>query len=49
MYEDVKENFADQFVLGVQGPPDTELIVPNVLKVYKDIQKMFVPLRCNSK
>lgn len=35
-YEDVKENFADEFVLGVQGPPDTELIVPNVLKVYKD-------------
>lgn len=31
-YEDVKENFTDQFVLGVQGPPDTELIVPNVLK-----------------
>lgn len=35
-YEDVKENFMDQFVLGVQGPPDTELIVPNVLKVCKE-------------
>lgn len=34
-YEDVKENFADQFVLTVQGPPDTELTVPNVLKVFK--------------
>lgn len=33
MYEDVKENFGDQFVLGIQGPPDTELTVPNVLKV----------------
>lgn len=33
-YEDVKENFLDQFVLGIQGPPDTELTVPNVLKVF---------------
>ncbi|KAL0124834.1 hypothetical protein PUN28_006592 [Cardiocondyla obscurior] len=31
-YEDVKENFADEFVLGIQGPPDMELSVPNVLK-----------------
>lgn len=31
-YEDVKENFRDQFVLGIQAPPDTELSVPNVLK-----------------
>ncbi|XP_072765346.1 transcription factor E2F5 [Anoplolepis gracilipes] len=31
-YEDVKENFLDQFVLGIQAPPDTELSVPNVLK-----------------
>ncbi|KAM0727520.1 Transcription factor E2F5 [Formica fusca] len=31
-YEDVKENFLDQFVLGIQAPPDTELTVPNVLK-----------------
>lgn len=34
-YEDVKENFLDHFVLGVQGPPDTELTVPNVLKVFE--------------
>lgn len=34
-YEDVKENFRDQFVLGIQAPPDTELSVPNVLKVLK--------------
>lgn len=33
-YEDVKENFVDQFVLGIQAPPDTELTVPNVLKVF---------------
>ncbi|XP_029161231.1 transcription factor E2F4-like [Nylanderia fulva] len=31
-YEDVKENFLDQFVLGIQGPPDTEISVPNFLK-----------------
>ncbi|XP_011157894.1 transcription factor E2F5 [Solenopsis invicta] len=31
-YEDVKENFTDEFVLGIQGPPDTKLSVPNVLK-----------------
>ncbi|XP_050462191.1 transcription factor E2F4-like isoform X1 [Cataglyphis hispanica] len=31
-YEDVKENFLDQFVLGIQAPADTELTVPNVLK-----------------
>lgn len=31
-YEDVKENFLDQFVLGIQAPTDTELTVPNVLK-----------------
>jgi hypothetical protein len=29
----VKENFLDQFVLGIQAPADTELTVPNVLKV----------------
>lgn len=40
-YEDVKENFADQFVLTVQGPPDTELTVPNVLKVFKGISRKF--------
>lgn len=34
-YEDVKENFSNQFVLGIQAPPDTELTVPNVLKVLK--------------
>ncbi|KAL6260336.1 hypothetical protein P5V15_007867 [Pogonomyrmex californicus] len=33
-YEDVKENFADQFVLGIQGPSDMELTVPNVLKTF---------------
>jgi len=33
-YEDVKENFLDQFVLGIQAPTDTELTVPNVLKVF---------------
>ncbi|XP_077274387.1 transcription factor E2F5 [Temnothorax americanus] len=31
-YEDVKETFTDQFVLGIQGPPDMEITVPNVLK-----------------
>ncbi|XP_012529235.1 transcription factor E2F4 [Monomorium pharaonis] len=31
-YEDVKENFEDQFVLGIQGPEDMKLFVPNVLK-----------------
>lgn len=35
-YEDVKENFTDEFVLGIQGPPDTKLSVPNVLKVFKE-------------
>jgi len=34
-YEDVKENFVDQFVLGIQGPPDMEITVPNVLKVFE--------------
>lgn len=32
-YEDVKETFLDQFILGIQAPADTELTVPNVLKV----------------
>jgi hypothetical protein len=36
-YEDVKETFLDQFVLGIQAPGDTELTVPNVLKVFKSI------------
>ncbi|XP_011688169.1 PREDICTED: transcription factor E2F4 [Wasmannia auropunctata] len=31
-YEDVKENFVDQFVLTIQGPSDMELTVPNILK-----------------
>lgn len=31
-YEDVKENFPDDFVLGIQAPDDTELIVPNISK-----------------
>ncbi|XP_076755287.1 transcription factor E2F5 isoform X2 [Xylocopa sonorina] len=29
-YEDVKENFPDDFVLGIQAPDDTELSVPNI-------------------
>lgn len=32
-YEDVKENFPDDFVLGIQAPPDTELSVPNISQV----------------
>ncbi|KAF7391481.1 hypothetical protein HZH68_011024 [Vespula germanica] len=32
-YEDVKENFPDDFVLGIQAPPDTELSVPNMAQV----------------
>lgn len=31
-YEDVKENFPDDFVLGIQAPPDTELSVPNLVQ-----------------
>ncbi|XP_016912596.2 transcription factor E2F4-like [Apis cerana] len=31
-YEDVKENFTDDFVLGIQAPPDTELSVPTYNK-----------------
>lgn len=38
-YEDVKENFVDQFVLGIQGPPDLEITVPNILKVFKRISR----------
>lgn len=32
-YEDVKENFVleDDFVLGIQAPPDTELSVPKYI------------------
>ncbi|KAK1133645.1 hypothetical protein K0M31_011438 [Melipona bicolor] len=30
-YEDVKENFPDDFVLGIQAPPDTELSVPKYI------------------
>lgn len=30
-YEDVKENFSDDFVLGIQAPPDTELNVPKYI------------------
>jgi len=43
-YEDVKENFVDGFVLGIEAPPKTELIVPNVLKVFKKIIRKFVLL-----
>lgn len=32
-YEDAKDNFLDQFVLGIQAPADTELKVPNFWKV----------------
>lgn len=38
-YEDVKETFLDQFVLGIQAPRDAELAVPNVLKVSKLISE----------
>ncbi|XP_014487764.1 PREDICTED: transcription factor E2F4-like [Dinoponera quadriceps] len=31
-YEDVKENFQEQFVLGIQAPPLTDLTVSNVSK-----------------
>lgn len=40
-YEDVKENFLDQFVLGIQAPPNTELKVSNNVKVF-EIHTIFV-------
>ncbi|XP_031840830.1 transcription factor E2F5 [Nomia melanderi] len=38
-YEDVKENFSDDFVLGIQAPPDTELSVPNILQTSEEEEK----------
>ncbi|CAK9823169.1 Transcription factor E2F5 [Anthophora retusa] len=38
-YEDVKENFPDDFVLGIQAPPDTELSVPNIMQSSEDEDK----------
>ncbi|XP_034188640.1 transcription factor E2F5 [Osmia lignaria lignaria] len=38
-YEDVKENFPDDFVLGIQAPPDTELSVPHVMQTPEDEDK----------
>lgn len=35
-YEDVKEKFKNEFVLGIQGPPDTQLKVPNIAKVFRN-------------
>lgn len=32
-YEDVKERFSDEFVLGIEAPVDTILKVPNIAKV----------------
>ena len=29
-YEDLKENFNDEFLLAVQAPPDTQLNVPKI-------------------
>lgn len=40
-YEDVKENFPDEFVLGIQAPTNSELLVPNVLKVFQ-MRRMLV-------
>lgn len=34
-YEDIKENFVDQLVLGVQASPDTELKVSNASKIFE--------------
>lgn len=38
-YEDVKENFPDDFVLGIQAPPDTELNVPNITQIAQEEEK----------
>ena len=38
-YEDVKENFPADFVLGIQAPPDTELSVPNISQTSEDDEK----------
>lgn len=41
-YEDVKENFQEQFVLGIQAPSDTELSVPNISKVIEETFYQYV-------
>ncbi|KAI4499552.1 hypothetical protein M0802_005448 [Mischocyttarus mexicanus] len=38
-YEDVKENFSDDFILGIQAPPDTELSVPNMNQIINDEER----------
>ncbi|XP_078044637.1 transcription factor E2F5 [Augochlora pura] len=38
-YEDVKENFPDDFVLGIQAPDDTELTVPNISQTSEEEEK----------
>ncbi|XP_043254563.1 transcription factor E2F4-like [Colletes gigas] len=38
-YEDVKENFPAEFVLGIQAPPDTELSVPNITQPLEEEEK----------
>ncbi|XP_012263685.2 transcription factor E2F5-like [Athalia rosae] len=35
-YEDVKERFKNELILGIQAPPDTQLIVPNIAKAIED-------------
>lgn len=40
-YEDVKENFPDDFVLGIQAPPDTELSVPHVMQVLHYFKRIY--------
>lgn len=41
-YEDVKENFLEQYVLGIQAPPDTELTVSDLSKVFKEIFEQYI-------
>ncbi|XP_053987323.1 transcription factor E2F4-like [Hylaeus anthracinus] len=38
-YEDVKENFPADFVLGIQAPADTELSVPNLMQSAEEDEK----------
>ncbi|XP_076232722.1 transcription factor E2F5 [Calliopsis andreniformis] len=38
-YEDVKENFPDDFVFGIQAPDDAELSVPNITQTSEEEDK----------
>ncbi|XP_012273096.1 transcription factor E2F4 isoform X2 [Orussus abietinus] len=38
-YEDVKQKFSNEFILGIQAPPETQLSVPNIMKVMDEDER----------